>query len=327
MNKQENHIIPILYWLVIILLISTQSIVAQDNLPPIFRIDAEQQQCVDYESLQLLDTYTYQQNIIIQFIHQAIPLDSCAKQLTVDIQTIADVPDSLLLNNKSLPYDIQPVQRETSTTFIFYLFLLITGIVAYTRTAYKNYTKKIDESFWNISLAKQFFRDYNHTNPLLNTLLSVNIILITSLLAYLTIKYFNKLPNLSNHAILLVTTIITTLYILGRRVLLRGAAVVLPLPETIKFYLFNLKILNTIIVLTLLLPLIAFAFAPEPFKTGALVIVLSLLMLLLISLIYRGVVIAEKIVSLYKFHFFLYLCSFELLPIIILFKLVELYIY
>lgn len=328
MRKREFHIRFIVYWLIPVFFsfIHLPLLAQKEALPPVFRITANQK-CVDYESLDALKTFDYQRHIIVQFINSAIPLDSCAKDLPTELRTLQDVPKEALLNSQSLSFDIQPVHRKDPPTFLFYLFLMVAGIVAYTRTAYNNYTKKIDESFWNVSLAKQFFKDYNHNNLLLNILLSINIVLTLSLLAYVTIKYFEKLPDVSNQLIFLITTVVTTLYILGRRVILSAMAIVLPLSSTIKFYLFNLKIVNASLILVLLPPLVVFAFATEPTQTLAWLFVVGILIMFLCYLLYRGLVIAEKIWTVYKFHFFLYLCVFELLPLIILYKLIELYIY
>ena len=205
-----------------------------------------------------VSNYLRQREILQYSINELIPMDSCLSQALAE-QNEADT------NKKSIAplnihYDIQAFSKHKNPTMLFYILALVLVFIVVTRQIFTAYIDKMYKSFFNVNLAKQFFNDFSHNNPLLNILLHLNIVLILSTFAYLNIRFFNKLNSIDNQSLMLIVFFATAAYIAIRRFLLALSAFVLPVSENIRFYIFNLKLLNNVLVLALLPFLILLAF-------------------------------------------------------------------
>lgn len=241
-------------------------------------------------------------------------------------QPIPHVGDTALLPYQ-LPYDIQPIKPVKQHSMLFYLLVTMLGIFAYSKNAFGKYVGGLYQSFTNLHLAQQFFKDNYHNNPPVNLYLQINVILAGSILGFLTIRYLGRLPNIADGWLMLLILGFVATSLAGRYLMLRLAALILPAKETILFYLFNLRIINSMISLLLAPLLIIIAFSAPPFVEIGLITAGILIGSLLIYNYYRGLIVGEEAVKMRKFHFFIYLCTFEIAPVIILLKAILLLIY
>mgnify|MGYP000037938482 FL=1 len=251
-------------------------------------------------------------------------MDSCLSQALAEQNE--DTPNKIIVAPLDIHYDIQAYQKHKNPTMLFYILALVIVFIIVTRQIFTTYIDKMYKSFFNVNLAKQFFNDFSHNNPLLNILLHLNIILIFSTFAYLSMRFFNKLNTIDNQSLMLIVFGATAVYIAIRRLLLGASAIVLPVSENIRFYIFNLKILNNVLVVALLPFLILLAFANDMLAYLAYYAILLIIFVFTLYLIRRASIIGKDFITFHKFHFFLYLCTFEIVPLLILYKLIHIYI-
>jgi len=268
--------------------------------------------------------YLRQREVLQYSLNELIPMDSCLSQ------AIAEQNDALPSKKSIAPlnihYDIQAAKSYKNPTMLFYILAAVFLFIIVTRQLFTTYIDKMYKSFFNINLAKQFFNDFSHNNPLLNVLLHLNIILILSTFAYLSMRFFGKLNTIDNQSLMLIAFFATAVYIAIRRLLLGLSAFVLPVRESIQFYVFNLKLLNNVLVVALLPFLILVAFANEMLAYFSYYTILLIILAFVLYLIRRGSIIGKDFIMFHKFHFFLYLCTFEIVPLLILYKLTHIYI-
>ena len=75
-----------------------------------------------------------------------------------------------------------------------------------------------------------------------------------------------------------------------------------------------------------LVPMVLFtAYAPAGIKIYIIYLALALLFVVLMFKALRGLFIANRFFAWHKFHFFLYLCAVEIAPLLVTFKLLNVY--
>lgn len=223
--------------------------------------------------------------------------------------------------------DIQTLKKPTENkTILFYVLLTGVALIVYFLRNFQNYISISYRSLFNLKLAEQFFLDYNHySNRIITSiLLNLNIIFTYSLTAFLFLKYFNLLPYLSLHfpnPIVTIATTVTAILLIRALQLQVMQYIMPPVRQIVKFYMFNLHLIITMFGMFILPFLIIIAFAPHPFNQFAIAITTALLIFLFFYQYYQGFIISKDLLKLHKFHFLLYICTFEIIPILTLYKL------
>ena len=118
---------------------------------------------------------------------------------------------------------------------------------------------------------------------------------------------------------------IVCLIFIGKHLLLFIVGYIFPIQKELGLYNFTIMVFGIISGL-LLLP-INIVIAYVPMEIGKVVVYLSLGAIIAIYLfrIIRGLSIGSKYLVLHKFHFFIYLCTVEILPVIVLLKILDNY--
>lgn len=222
-------------------------------------------------------------------------------------------------------YNLQPKrQRQPSDALLFGFLMLLVVVFTVIKHLSENFWARVTEAFANINLAKQFFEEQlNYQSALPNTLIYAAVSLLGAIWAFLLLRYFKQVPWLSDAQLILVLWGVSGTYFVFRQLMLRITAfILLPLNNLIGFYSFNLTI-NNILIAAVLTPLaFLFAFGHKAVVTYWLIYVLiGTLVLSYLYNIYRTWQITEDIAMSYKFHYLLYLCALEILPILVLIKI------
>jgi len=258
--------------------------------------------------------------------------DTTISDVLIDSSAIA-LPDSVALPDTLSRFTVSedvimhPIQPKTLPNVLFYLLLLVSVMLTYTKHHFTSYMQKLYTSFWSLNMTRQFYEDLKHTNFLvINVLLDTSIILTFGLLAFLGIKYAAPQADMLSDSWLLAGALSAMLaYFLFKQFVLQGMALLLPVGEVINFYIFNRKLILSILTI-ILLPLIALlAFTGAAAKQFAVGAIAAILIANAVYLAYRGIIIAKDCVRFHKFHFFLYLCTLEIVPLLIVGKLVHMF--
>ncbi|MFK7907520.1 MAG: DUF4271 domain-containing protein [Chitinophagales bacterium] len=219
-------------------------------------------------------------------------------------------------------YDIQPFKEGENDHLPFYVLLCIVGIFGYVRYNFFSYLKSVQQSFFNINLAQQFFEEHFYSVSPASFFLNVNTILIYSLLGFLSVRYLGKLEHINDIGLSGLVLGAVLLVSLSRYWFYRIAAYILPIEKTLLFYLFNMRIVNYVLAMVLIPLLLIFAFADNIYLQGTILLIGVVILSFVLYRCYRGFLIGGKVMVLNKFHFFVYLCTFEIAPILILYKII-----
>lgn len=210
--------------------------------------------------------------------------------------------------------------NDEGNNWKFFTFLFILVIFIYIKTGYSKSFDKLKKALTNINLAKQTIRDQNLLIRRTSLLLSVIFYSVTGLIAYEVSVYYNIELNIKGFMrFLLFSSLIFSIYSI-KYLILKAFGSVFRLAVPIGYYTFYIYLINNFLGILLIPFSIIISFSSEIF---AVYIIYLVMFILIISILYRyfkGIELNNFYFRYYKFHFFLYLCTFEIIPWMFLFK-------
>lgn len=210
--------------------------------------------------------------------------------------------------------------RKPNNHWVVGIFLSIILLYAIIRNVYDKTLVVIFQAYWNDRAINQFTRDDNFLK-LRNTLLY--FILFTSvyglLLKYI-FNYFNVKFNYEGlEEYLFICVFIGSFYLL-KFLLMKIAGFVFSIQKLISGYLSILSISNFVYSIIIIPLLLFYQFVPPIFQSYLLGLIL---ILFCFNTIYKYLRTGSFIINNFqfpKFYLFLYLCTLEIMPLLIIYK-------
>lgn len=272
-----------------------------------------------------------------------------------DLPAITETTDSLALSDSvqveeiipALPYEnysFQPVEngtgetletdaelyqpdrsenrthnREREQTLLFYVFCFILILYGFVRWQFEELLYIGPRILSNVRMMENYYEEPVSHSLLPRILLDINTVLIIGLLAFFALKTFivGQADIPTWQLILIGLGVVASFFIL-KAALQRILSLILPDKKAIELYLFNRRYTQWLLGLLLLPVLVLIAFAGIIPKSYLLIIA-AIIILILVSWQYiRGLQLSQHLLKVYPFHFFLYFCTLEIAPILIL---------
>lgn len=227
-------------------------------------------------------------------------------------------------NDSALIFRIEQRFSLPDKDFLFYSILGLLFLFAFVHNIYPQYFPKLFSQFNQSSLRMLQNREQLLQNSLASLLMNIGFILSFSLMATLLIFSRHLLPLSFWEGYLYIALFFTSLY-LGKYLFLLLAGYTFNSMELIQTYVFVIFMINKVLGILLVPFILILAFAKPQFYPIAIVggAVLSVL-LILYRYLFSLTTVRNKL-HISSFHFFLYLCAFEIVPILVLYKLVVQY--
>lgn len=244
------------------------------------------------------------------------------------LQSALAAADSSLAAHPMLdsPYvisDIQSPHSYVSQTSDFYLLLtlcLILGLIRYMDTRYFG---NLWRAFWNPTLSNRQLKDQLQGAGLPNFLMNIFFAFAGGAYMYYVVRFFT--PGRSGviaPSILIIMLIAGTglIYIIKYSAV-RFSGWAFRLEGITEHYLFNVFLINKILAITLIPFIIVLAFADHNLAKQIVAISFITSGILLLNRYIRSWQVFGSFFQYSKFHFFMYLCASELLPLAVLMKI------
>lgn len=260
-------------------------------------------------------------------------------QTTTDSET--EGIDTRLIQSDN-PFDIatQPVQTTRATpipttdkvkstmpdeaaskNYLFWVFFLV---LAFFTTVVSIARKRLEQSyraFLNDNFLRQLHRVNQGSFSLSYFLLYLSFFLNAGIFIFLAANYFGaNLPQ--NFGWVFLICLGVALAFLLKHLMLFFIQIVFPISKEIKLYSFSIMVFSIILGIVLLPINILGAFAPVGLMKIAIWGGLGAILVIYLFRSLRGLSIASKYIMLHSFHFLLYLCAVEILPIVVLLKFI-----
>ncbi|MEI7588943.1 MAG: DUF4271 domain-containing protein [Chitinophagia bacterium] len=232
--------------------------------------------------------------------------------------------NALINNDNQVIYKIEQRFSLPDKDFLFYLIVAMLLMYGFINTIYPQYFQKLFSQFNQSTLRMMQNREQLLQNGFASLTLNICFILSFSLMASLLIFNNHLLPISFWQGYLYIALFFSSLY-LGKYICLEIAGAIFNTKELAKSYIFVVFMVNKVLGFLLVPFVLILAFARPFYYSAAAYGAAGVSVLLLLYRYLFSITSVRNKLHLSSFHFFLYLCAFEILPLLILYKLVVQY--
>lgn len=227
---------------------------------------------------------------------------------------------------KYIQYDINPLRKDDARDWLVYLVagvILLLGII---RSAYLKYFSDLFRAFFNPTLSQRQLKDQLSQSPFPNFLLNTFFVISLGLYLYLLMYRLDYPAGAIAWILIPGLMLLVGVIYLVKYVVLRFCGWLFGNEELIDAYVFILYLINKVLGILLAPFLIVLAFCSPEIAAICLYISIFFIVLLVVYRYVRSYSLVRQYLSFSKLHFFLYLCAFEVVPVLIITKVLLLWL-
>ncbi len=259
----------------------------------------------------------------------AVPADSAQQQTVVPSrqETTYDLflkelaaKNVFLKSNKPTRLDVNKLRVYDDLDWLVYVMAGVVLLLGIIRLSYLKYFSDLFRAFMNPTLSQRQLKDQLSQSPFPNFLL--NSFFVISLALYLYLLMYRQQYITSNTAwmaipglIVLVTVVYGVKYLM-----LRFCGWLFGSSELADAYIFILYLINKVLGILLVPFLVILAFCTPELAKAFMYISIFFIVLLVAYRYIRSYSVVKQYLSFSRLHFFLYLCAFEVAPVLIITK-------
>jgi hypothetical protein len=211
-----------------------------------------------------------------------------------------------------------------NNTLDFYLLLGLCAILGAIKTIHPKYFNDMWRAFINPTLGSRQLKDIIQAATFPNLLMNVYATTVLGTYVYYLVSFnvdwrFSGMPSGAIVSLLVAGAL---LMYSGKYLFVQFAGWAFNIRATSEQYNFNIFLVNKILGMMLLPFIICFAFLDANWDTPLFIISIILIVVMLLNRYVRSWNIFAQFFMNSRFHFFMYLCAFEILPLAVLIKLV-----
>jgi len=246
------------------------------------------------------------------------------------------IGDSRYIRPRSEVHLVKPVTSENSgfglpskiitshgTDWLTVIFMLLLVLFASLRNSYSKYLGNLFKSAINYSTAFRMFREKNYSLLHGAHRLEIFFYIIFSVFLFQAIRFFPVEVNKSNLSLFFFCLGITLAYYFIKKLAYKITGVITETSNESNEYLFNMDSINRVGGLILFPLVITGVFFPYSPSGVSVFLGLFVLLIMYLKLLQRGILILFK-KQFSIFYLFLYFCTLEFVPLVLLYKILEL---
>lgn len=233
-------------------------------------------------------------------------------------------PSSKVSSASQVVYKIEQRFALPDKDLLFYGILILIFLYGFVNNVFPQYFSKLFKQFSQSSLRMIQYREQLLQNSLGSLIVNICFIISFSLMATLLIFNRHLLALTFWEGFLYISLFFTFLYI-GKYICLQIAGYVFNAQEMVNTYIFVVFMINKVLGVLLVPFILILAFSKplfHPYAIGGAAFITVLL--ILYRYLFSLTSVRNKL-HVSSFHFFLYLCAFEILPLTILYKFIVQY--
>ena len=225
------------------------------------------------------------------------------------------------------PLQIVMLERKVyGNEKFFYLLVLLFFYYGLIRVIFSKYLGDLFTLFFRATLRQQQLREQLLQNPLPSLLLNIQFLVTGSLYAALLARYNNILAQTNLWLLCLYSLGLLVSIYLGKFLTLKTMGWILRINRATDVYLFIVFMVNKMAGIFLLPVLLLMAFPYPPLLPAIIALSLFVLALLLGYRFFVSFRLVRNEIKLNLFHFFLYLCAFEIAPLLLIYKVLLIFV-
>ncbi len=242
------------------------------------------------------------------------------------MQSLLEKNAFLTRKGKPVVLDVNPVRETDDQDWLVYLVagvLLLLGII---RSSYLKYFNDMFRAFFNPTLSQRQLKDQLSQSPFPNFLLNFFFVISLGLYLYLLMYRLDYPTDAIAWMLIPGLMLLVGIIYLVKFVVLRFCGWLFGNEELIDAYVFILYLINKVLGILLAPFLVVLAFCSPEIASICLYISIFFIVLLVVYRYVRSYSLVRQYLSFSKLHFFLYLCAFEVVPVLIITKVLLLWL-
>jgi hypothetical protein len=219
---------------------------------------------------------------------------------------------------------IEKPHYTENNTLDFYLLLLLCAILGAIKTTHPKYFNDIWRAFINPTLGNRQLKDIIQSASFPNLLMNLfSCIVIGTYIFYLiSVNRDWRFVGMPSSIVLSLLIVGSVFLYIGKHAFVQFTGWAFNIRNITEQYNFNIFLVNKILGMVLLPFIVCFAFLNNKWDTPICIVSLILLIMLLMNRYVRSWNIFAQFFMNSRFHFFMYLCAFEILPMAVLLKMI-----
>jgi hypothetical protein len=213
--------------------------------------------------------------------------------------------------------------RDESMFYFLCLLLLFYGFI---RIAFLKYLDNLNTLFLRVTMRHQQIRDQVLQSPLPSLFLNILFVISTGLFLSFVADYYNIVPGMNRWLLLFYCCVLLATIYTGKFILLKMVGWMFNIRSATDTYIFIVFLVNKMLGIYLLPALLFMAFAKGQFLT---ILMTLTYFFIAVLFIYRFIIAYRPVrneIKLSRFHFFIYLCAFEIAPLLLIYKVLLIFV-
>jgi hypothetical protein len=237
-----------------------------------------------------------------------------------------DMARNPILAAKIVRNTIVKPHKTTDRSFDFVIILLLIGSIAVFRFSNPIYFKNLFRAFRNQTLSARQLKDQISQNSAAGLAMDLVFCISMALYLYYVIAHLQHNNFTSKYPdgiiLLAVLLLFSSIYVI-RYLFLKFTGWVFNISEITDNYTFNVFLINKIMGILIIPFTVVLAFGQGAWVQVTLFLSLVFIAILFLNRYLRSGVVFGYFIKFRKFHFFMYLCASELLPLAVLMKVIK----
>jgi hypothetical protein len=230
-----------------------------------------------------------------------------------------------ILNNDKPTLMIAAFKNAETKDFVFYLLVLLVLLLALVKVLFPKYFKNIFDIFFQTSFRQKQTREQLTQDNIAALLLNILFILASACFVALIAHKF-KVIKISFWQIFIVATIALTVIYLVKFLFTKFMGWIFNKTDIAQSYSFLVFIVNKIIGVVLIPFLFLIAYSATKIENLSFTIAVMLIIFLFLYRFFSTYKNISNRLKINAIHFFLYFCSIEILPLLLMYKALSNYI-
>ncbi|MEO5782424.1 MAG: DUF4271 domain-containing protein [Ginsengibacter sp.] len=239
--------------------------------------------------------------------------------------------DSLLKKNKFLNLTATPVslaaklKTRPGKEFLFYLLAIVILLLAIFKFIYTKYFNNIFRVFFNSSLRQNQLTDLLLQAKLPSLLFNIFFIISAGLYAWLLLEHYHQLKESNNYVLIGLSILFVGIIYSGKFLTLKLIGLISGMQDAADQYIFVIFLINKIIGILLIPFIVLVAFSPSGWINPIMIFSYCVIGILFLLRYLRSYGLLQTQVKITGIHFLLYIIGMEILPLLLIYKLLSEY--
>jgi hypothetical protein len=210
---------------------------------------------------------------------------------------------------------------------IFYSVVGLLLLFAFIKNSFRRYLSDLFSSYFRTTVRQRQVKEQLLQNPLPSLLFNVFFVVSGALFLSLLFQHFGLAEDIPFWMLALYSALALAIIYAGKYVLLKLFGWVFQLTAAIETYIFVVFSTNKVLGILLLPFIVLLAFSYGPLNGAAVTLSLIVVAGLFIYRFFLAWISINRSLSLNIFHFLIYLAAFEILPLLLINKLLFLFLH